>query len=127
MEDNRDHEKVTNGDIEFALFLAESEDDKDKYGAFIVPLYIYKVYVETTTKDDTDDEFNEVAYNVYISIDGMYYLKGKFDDKKSATLFANNTCISLEKMLKNKLTEVIRFGIHGDIDEQDRQKDDEAA
>ena len=52
---------------------------------------------------------------------------GKFDDKKSATLFANNTCISLEKMLKNKLTEVIRFGIHGDIDEQDRQKDDEAA
>ena len=63
MEDNRDHEKVTNGDIEFALFLAESEDDKDKYGAFIVPLYIYKVYVETTTKDDTDDEFNEVAYN----------------------------------------------------------------
>ena len=30
MEDNRDHEKVTNGDLEFALFLEESEDDQDK-------------------------------------------------------------------------------------------------
>jgi len=108
MEDKAKENKVTNGDIEFALFLADSEDNKEASGMhnFIIPPSIYKVYIETSTRDDgfdPADEMNEVAYNVYVAVDGMYFMFGQFSTRKQAVMFAEVTSLQVEKNLKNKL------------------------
>ena len=108
MEDRAKENKVTNGDIEFALFLADSEDNKEAAGMhnFVIPPSIYKVYIETSTRDDgfdPADEMNEVAYNVYVAVDGMYFMFGQFRTRKQAVMFAEVTSLQVEKNLKNKL------------------------
>jgi hypothetical protein len=73
---------------------------------FIVPPSIYKVYIETSTRDDgfdPADEMNEVAYNVYVAVDGMYFMFGQFRTRKQAVMFAEVTSLQVEKNLKNKL------------------------
>jgi hypothetical protein len=108
MEDEAKDNKVTSGDIEFALFLADSEDHKEASGNhnFVIPPSIYKVYIETSTRDDgfdPADEVNEVAYNVYVSVDGMYFMIGQFGTRKQAVRLAEVTSLQLEKDLKQKL------------------------
>ena len=113
--------KVSNGDIEFALFLAESESEKESESSnFVVPSTVFKVYIETTTKDDgfdPGDESFEISYNVYVVIDGMYFMVGQFDTRQKAARFAANTSIKLEKNLKTKLISSLSAQMNGDLDE----------
>lgn len=101
-------EPVTNGDIEFLLFLAESDDDKDAKDRFIVPANIFRVYIEHTTIDDPDapmtDAGKEVVYNIYVVTDGMYYLAASKSSYKEAKKYGEIISIRMEKQLKRILS-----------------------
>ncbi len=102
-----EREKVTNGDIEFAMFLADSEDVKEQKKEFLLPGNIFKIYVETSYDDDEEGEELEIIYNVYTCVDGMYFPIGVFKSKKEALKFARNSCIQLEKTLKQRMIDCV--------------------
>lgn len=102
-----EREKVTNGDIEFAMFLAESEDLKEQKKEFLLPGNIFKIYVETSYDDESEEDEPEVIYNVYTCVDGMYFPIGLFKSKKEAVKFARNSCIQLEKTLKQRMIDCV--------------------
>lgn len=111
-EENEDNmlprpEPVTKGDIEFLLFLAESDNDRDVKDKFITPAGIFKLYIEHSCVGDSEeksDHPDEVVYNVYVVTDGMYYLVGKRSTLKDAKRYASNVSIKLEKQLKRVLS-----------------------
>lgn len=97
-------QKVTNGDIEFAIFLAESEDMKEKENSFLSPGNIFRVYLETSYEDEEDEDGDaSVVYNVYACVDGMYFMLATLESKAEAIRFAENSCIQIEKTLKQHL------------------------
>lgn len=99
----RESEKVTNGDIEFAIFLAESEDAKEQKKSFLTPGNIFRIYLETSYEDDSEDCEGGVIYNVYACIDGLYFMLATLQNRADAVRFAENSCIQLEKSLKQHL------------------------
>lgn len=120
--DRNDKDKVTKGDVEFALFLAEAEDEKTNgKNNFVIPSHIFRVYIENSTKDyeevDLEDENVELVYNVYITVDGMYFMAGQFNTRSDAERFAENTSIKFEKKLKYMLTLSLNASMQGDTDE----------
>jgi len=105
--EERESEKVTNGDIEFAIFLAESEDAKEQKKSFLTPGNIFRIYLETSYEDDNEDFEGGVIYNVYACIDGMYFMLATLEDKADAVRFAENSCIQLEKSLKKHMIDSV--------------------
>lgn len=112
---------VTDGDIDFLNYLAESESDKEKTKSFITPSHVLRVYMESSMKECMDNSDviteeikNAMLYNVYVTIDGVYSIVGSFDCKKDAKIFANYTSIKLEKTLKRKLQNMLQYGIQTD-------------
>ncbi len=100
-------EPVTKGDIEFLLFLAESDNDRELRDKFISPAGIFKLYIEHSRVGDLEENTNdpdEVVYNIYVVTDGMYYMVGKRSTLKQAKRYASSVSIKLEKQLKKILS-----------------------
>jgi hypothetical protein len=115
-------EPVTNGDIEFLLFLAESDDDKDAKEKFIVPANIFRIYIEHTTIDDPDaattDAEKEVVYNIYVVTDGMYYLAASKSSYQEARNYGQLISIRMEKQLKRILSKSLISSMN-ELEERD--------
>lgn len=124
-EKNKDIEPVTNGDYEFLVFLADAEDIKDKEDNFIKPNGIFKMLIEHSVSDGDFEhgEESEVVYNVYVVVDGMYYIVGTLDSYKSAKRFCENFCLKTEKRMKKNLADslckFLKFDFNEDIDDDD--------
>jgi len=107
--EEREKQKVTNGDIEFAIFLAESEDMKEKEKSFLSPGNIFRIYLETSYEDENEDCEASVVYNVYACVDGLYFMLATFESRSDAVRFAENSCIQIEKSLKQHLMTSVSF------------------
>ena len=122
---NKDLEPVTNGDYEFLSFLADAEDIKDKEDNFIKPNGIFKMLIEHSVSEGDSEHFeeNEVVYNVYVVIDGMYYIVGTLENYKSAKRFCETFCLKMEKRVKKQLADSLckfsKFDFNDDIDDDD--------
>lgn len=124
---DNDSKKVTKGDVEFVSYMSSLEDEKETESSnFIIPPHIFKIYIETTTKEDyyeeamdlegedeLEDQAKEVQYNVYGVVESMYFLIGTFEDRQIAERFAEVNSIRIEKQLKKNLVNSFMYGLNG--------------
>lgn len=119
-------EPVTNGDIEFLLFLAESDNDKDVKGKFINHSNIFRIYIEHSVIDDPEspsaDEAKEVVYNVYVVTDGMYYLAASKSSYKDAKKYGELISIRMEKQLKRILAKSLISSMNDPEERNDNEQ-----
>lgn len=124
-EKNRDIEPVTNGDYEFLVFLADAEDIKDKEDNFLKPGSVFKMLIEHSVSEGDPERFeeNEIVYNVYVVIDGMYYIVGTLESYKAAKRFCESFCLRTEKRIKKQLADSLckfsKFDFKDDMDDDD--------
>lgn len=127
---DNDSKKVRKSDIEFVSYMANLEDEKEhETDNFVFPSCIFKMYIETTTKADyeeemydhedaddlNEDSLAEIEYIVYGVIEGMYFHLRRFDSREMAERFASTYSIKLEKTLKKKLLDSFMHGLNGGL------------